>query len=78
MLKNYRDVTLTNTFSIILDKRLRKWATENNVLNGYQFGFGKSRSTVDCIFILTSIIDNILKNERKKLYCSFIDFKKMF
>jgi hypothetical protein len=62
----------------MIDSRLRKWADDNNVLNENQFGFVKNRSTVDCIFVLTSIIDKIIRNENKKLYCSFIDFKKCF
>ena len=57
---NYRGATLTSMFSkifsIILDTRLRKWATENNVLNGYQFGFVKSRITMDCIFVLSKYV----------------------
>ena len=38
----------------------------------------KGKSTVNCIFVLTSIIDKIVKHEKRKLYCSFVDFKKCF
>ena len=62
----------------MLDMRLRKWANDNDVLNENQFGFVKGKSTVDCIFVLTSIIDKIIRKENKKIYCSFIDFKKCF
>ena len=60
------------------DTRLRKWANDNNVLHDNQFGFVKGKSTVDCIFVFTSMIDKIVKHEKRKLYCSFVDFKKCF
>jgi len=79
---NYRGVTLTSIFakifSIMIDIRLRKWADNNNILNNTQFGFVKGRSTVDCIFVLTSVINKVLRHENRKLYSSFIDFKKCF
>ena len=37
-----------------------------------------SVNTVDCIFILSCIIDKAVKREKRKLYCSFVDFKKAF
>jgi len=74
---NYRGITLTSIFSkifsMLIDTRLRKWANDNNVLHDNQFGFVKGKSTVDCIFVLTSIIDKIVKHEKRKLYCSFVD-----
>ena len=78
----YRGITLTSIFSkifsILLDNRLRKWAENSNVLHVCQYGFRKQRSTVDCIFILSCIIDMAVKREKRKLYCSFVDFKKAF
>ncbi|MES9883266.1 MAG: reverse transcriptase family protein [Sedimenticola sp.] len=78
---NYRGITLTSIFSKIfsqmLDNRLRKWSEENSLLSSSQFGFRKNRSTVDCIFILQSIIDRVIR-KRKKLYCAFVDFQKAF
>ena len=46
---------------MLIDTRLRKWANDNNVLLDNQVGFVKGKSTVDCIFVLTSIIDKIVK-----------------
>jgi hypothetical protein len=57
---------------------LRKWAESNNLLSDYQFGFRKDKSTTDCIFVLTSIINKIIKQEKRKLYVSMIDFRKCF
>ena len=67
---NYRGITLTSifskVFSILLDNRLRKWAENNDVIHDCQFGFRKQRSTVDCIFILTCIIEKVNNREKKK------------
>ena len=79
---NYRGITLTSIFSKIfstlLDVRLRKWANDNNILTDFQFGFRDKKSTIDCCFVLQSLINRIVKREKKKLYCSFIDFRKAF
>jgi hypothetical protein len=81
-INNYRGITLTSIFSkffsTMLDARLRKWAEQNNLLSEFQFGFRKGRSTVDCIFTLSSIIKHVITNENKKLYCAFVDFRKAF
>ena len=42
-----------------------------------QFGFQTSKSTVDCIFVLHSIITKTLAN-KNKLLCAFVDFEKCF
>ena len=79
---NYRGITLSSVlskiFSVLLDIRLRDWAEVNNLLSIFQFGFRKNKSTIDCVFVLTSIINKIVNNDKKKLYCAFIDFRKAF
>ena len=79
---NYRGITLTSIFSkvffYLLDNGLRKWAENNDVIHDCQFGFRKQRSTVDCIFILTCIVEKVVKREKRKIYCSFVDCKKAF
>ena len=42
-----------------------------------QFGFQKNKSTVDCIFILHSLIAKTLNNN-EKLFCTFVDYQKAF
>jgi hypothetical protein len=78
---DYRGIAITSNlgkiFSIILNTRLTKWAENNDILCDNQFGFRKNRSTVDCIFILQSIISHTLAN-KEKLYCAFVDFRKAF
>ena len=79
--KNYRGITLINIiskiFSQIILNRFTKWSAKNETLIDNQFGFQKGKSTIDCIFILHSIIAKTL-NSNKKLYCAFVDFEKCF
>ena len=62
----------------MLDNRLRKWAESNDIIHDCQYGFRQKRSTVDLVFILSSIVNKVIKQERRKLYCSFVDFQKAF
>ena len=79
---NYRGITLTSIFSklfsLILERRLRDWAESNNIIEDNQYGFRKHKSTVDCIFILQTLIDRILVKEKRKLFCAFVDYRKAF
>ena len=61
----------------MLNKRLTDWAESNNVSSDSQFGFRRGCSTTDAIFVLYSVIQKIL-NEKKRLYCAFVDFRKAF
>lgn len=42
-----------------------------------QAGFRQNHSTIDNLFILQSLTD-ILRHNKKKMYCAFIDFKQAF
>ena len=81
---NYRGITLSNVlakiFSHILLKRINKWSDEHDKINDNQFGFQKSKSTVDCIFVLSAIISKVINGNagNKKLFCAFIDYEKAF
>ena len=81
MAQNYRGIIISNIlskiYSQILLNRLTEWADTYNILNESQFGLQKGKSTVDCIFILHSIISKVLSS-KQKLYCVFIDFEKAF
>ena len=50
---------------------------ENNILEENQAGFRKHYSTTDHIFTMNCIIE-ILRNQKKKIFCAFIDFSKAF
>jgi hypothetical protein len=78
---NYRGITLINViakiFSLALRNRINKWCEQSKKFADEQFGFRDNHSTTDCIFILHSIIQNVLANN-KKMYCAFIDYEKAF
>ena len=60
-------------FSLVLRNRLNSWCEDNDKLSELQFGFRDGRSTSDCIFILHSLIQRVLKEN-----CAFIDYEKAF
>lgn len=76
---NYRGICVQNEplkfFTGILHNRLLQWVEENEILSPFQAGFRKGFSTVDQIFILTTLIDSRLK---QKAYAFFVDFKTAF
>ena len=78
---NYRGITLISTFAkiflLVLRNRLNLWCEENTIFNDFQFGLRNQRSTSDCIFILHSLIQKVLK-QNSKMYCAFVDYEKAF
>ena len=78
---NYRGITLISTFakifSLVLQNRLNSWCEANDIFNDFQFGFRNQRITSDCIFILHSLIQKVLK-QNSKMYCAFVDYEKAF
>ena len=64
-------------FSQIILNRLTKWSQKHEQILKNQFGFQKSKSTVDCIFVLHSIITKTLANKKKCYALSWIS-KKCF
>jgi hypothetical protein len=79
--QNYRGITLINIiakiYSQIILNRLKKWSIKHEKIIDNQFGFQKDKSTIDCIFILHSLIAKTL-SLKKKLYCAFLDYEKCF
>ena len=79
--QNYRGITLINilgkVYSQVLLNRLSKWSEKYDKLSKNQFGFQKGKSTVDCIFLLNSIVSKVI-HSGEKLYCCFIDYEKAF
>ena len=78
---NCRGITIMSVFaklfSTILNNRLMKWAENCDVLQACQFGFHENRSTIDCIYILHSLVDRSL-SQGEKVFCTFVDFKSAF
>lgn len=79
--QNYRGISFMNVvvkiFVGVLKNRLTEWEQKGKILNEYQAGFRKGYSTNDNIFNLVSII-RIKMEERKKVYCFFVDFRAAF
>ena len=79
--ENYRPITLLSClgklFSSIINNRLSTFAEDNKIITDSQAGFRKGFSTTDNIFIINCLID-IFKSQKKKLYCTFVDFKQAF
>ena len=79
--QNYRGITLNSIlakiYSQIILNRLTKWTTKYDKISNCQFGYQKGKSTVDCIYILNSIIAKTLSSDQK-LYTVFIDYEKCY
>ena len=79
--KEIRGITLISCFAklftSVINNRLKTWEQENEISTDAQFGFKTNHSTIDAIFILKYLIDKKL-NDKKNLYCAFIDLKKAF
>ena len=79
--ENYRPISLLSClgklFTALLSECLNTYLEENDILNENQAGFRKDHSTIDHIFALHALIE-IMKFEKKKLFCSYIDFSKAF
>ena len=78
---NSRCITLMSCvaklYSKILTSRLSKYVEENNLLVDEQNGFRSSRSCIDHIFVLSTILRNRLALG-KDTFCCFIDYLKAF
>ena len=78
---NYRPITLLSclgkVFTCILNNRLEAFANEINLIKENQAGFRKTYSTIDHILTL-HFISNLLMQNKKKLFCAFVDFKQAF
>lgn len=79
---NFRGISLMSwlckLFTSILNKRLAKVYSDQEILTDAQFGFRSGLSTVDAIFALQYIISKPLSTKKKRLYCCFVDFRKAF
>ena len=79
--ENYRPITLLSSlgklFTAIINKQLSDYLESTNTIRDNQSGFRPGFTTTDNIFIINSMID-IFKSQKKKLYCTFVDFKQAF
>ncbi len=79
--ENYRGITvglvLAKVFAMILKARLSSWAEERGLRARGQVGFRKDFRTTDNLYILRTLIEQNT-HKRKKVYCCFVDFRKVF
>ena len=75
---NYRGIaigsTLAKLFSLIVLTRLESYIDKNSPISPHQIGFKKGHRTSDHIFVLHTIVDKIIKGDKKKLVCRFRRF----
>ena len=79
---NYRGLAIGSTFSklfsFILLKRLIEFIDIKKLISPGQIGFMKGKGTSDHIFLLQTIVEKVVKKNKKKIYTAFIDFKKAY
>ena len=68
---------VAKVYSSILNRRLQTYIESNNILVGEQNGFRASRSCIDHIFVLVTVLRN-RKLLGKETFLAFIDYKKAF
>ena len=57
---------------------MNDYLESNNLLSPFQSGFRNDSRTTDNIFVLKTLINKYVTNEKKNIYVSFIDFAKAF
>ena len=79
---NYRGISLISCFAkffyAILNKRLLKYAKDNNILSKAQLGFLPGNRTADALLILYNLIEYYCHKNQKYLFGCFVDFSKAF
>jgi len=79
---NYRGITITScvakVLNSVLNNRLETYLTENDMIHESQIAFKKKSRTSDHMFILRTLIEDRVKNDKKNLYACFVDFRKAF
>ena len=58
--------------------RLETWVKKNSSISPNQVGFKSGHRCSDHIFVLDTIIKKLVREERKKLFVAFIDFRKAY
>ena len=78
---NYRGITvvviLAKLYAMVLEARASSWAEHVKCRAKGQAGFRKDFRTTDQVFIIQTLIQQA-RQEKRKLYCCFVDFKKAF
>ena len=68
---------LSKVYTHVLNKRLTRWAEQEETILEQQAGFREGYSTVDHIFTLYGLVQRYLQRNTK-LYVALVDFMKAF
>ena len=79
---NFRGIAISSCFGKLFTKllknRLQTYCDKNSIINRAQGSGKKSSRTSDHLMVIKYFIDNIVKNQKKKLFACFVDIKKAF
>ena len=70
--------TFGKLFTKVINNRLTNWADNYYVYIEAQAGFRENMTTVDNIFVLHGLINQLLNINNNKLYTVFVDYTKAF
>ena len=80
-ISSYRPIAivsvLSKLFCSILAKKLKDWQENEGILSEEQNGFREGRSTLDNLYILRMLVDNVRK-KNGSVYVQFLDLEKAF
>ena len=79
---NFRGIAIASCFgklfTTLLRNRLQNFCDKGDIVSRFQGSGKKGSRTADNHMILKFLCDKIVKGEKKKLYCCFVDIKKAF
>ena len=80
---NYRGICISNALlkclCLILNNRLKKFSSKNNLIAREQIGFREKSRATDHIFTLKTIVNNHLYAKKgNKVFACFIDLRKAY
>jgi hypothetical protein len=79
---NYRGICLTSclgkVFNSILASHILKYNEENHIISNHYAGIWPSFRTTEQMQVPNTLINKYIRSKKKKIYASFIDFRKAF
>ena len=79
---NFRGISIASCFgklfTTLLRNRLQGLCDDNDLISRFQGSGKKDSRTADNHMIIRFLFDKIVKGEKGKLYCCFVDIKKAF
>ena len=79
---NYRGITITSClgklFNSVLNSRLNRFLEVNDTIPEAQIAYRSNCRPSDHLFVLKTLIDKMLKKDKRHLFACFVDFRKAF